>query len=621
VLASRVRDWVVMTDELQYAKLATHIGETLSPLPTLRGAHFAAYAQLYPALLSPLYGSLSAPGAFRAAHVLNGVLFASAAVPAYLLAREAALSRRWALVVALLCVAAPSNLLTAFVMTESAAYPAFLWASFAMLRAVAAPSRRRDAVALVVLALAVLARTQFVALGLVFVVAALIYERRGHRILVVASGAAFVVAAVGGSRVLGSYAVTADRWPLPWKAFEQAGAHLDVAGIGVALLPLLLGGAWIVANALRREPFALLALATIVVLTLEVSSYDARFGGGPVGIRERYVFYLGPLLLVAMARSLVEASIPRVALAATTAFVAVTVFAYDFPRVQGVHVDSPVAVLNGWIRDAGGASFIAVAAIVLALAVTVPPWRRRTLAAVCVALVFAGSTGTSAVAWSRLLESRSPSSREIAKPSPAVLNWIDGVLPKGAHVAIVPYATYGYWGPNALLWWNTEFWNKDVDRAYVVGDTWDYAPFPHAELRVDRTTGIVAGTEHAPPYVVAAASDARLQLDGTRVGTNYGLDILQVARPYRALWTSSGLDPDGWTQPGRPARIHVFAGASAAVSLQRADGSAASVCGAGDITLPDAATGSVAVLPLQPTATGTRTVGVRVTSVETRPSC
>src|ERR671936_3222008 len=89
VLASRVRDWVVMTDELQYAKLATHIGETLSPLPTLRGAHYAAYGQLYPALIAPFYGNMSALDAFRAAHVANGILFASAVFPVYLLARQA----------------------------------------------------------------------------------------------------------------------------------------------------------------------------------------------------------------------------------------------------------------------------------------------------------------------------------------------------------------------------------------------------------------------------------------------------------------------------------------------------------------------------------------------------
>jgi hypothetical protein len=621
VLASRVRDWVVMTDELQYSKLATHIGETLSPLPTLRGAHFSAYAQLYPLLISPLYGLLSDPGAFRAAHVLNGVLFASAVVPAYLLARHASLSQRWALVVALLSVALPWNVQTAFVMSEPAAYPAFLWASLAILWTVARPSARHDLVAIGGVALAVLARTQFLSLGLVLVVAALVRDPRRHRMLLVASGAAIVVAAVGGSRVLGSYSVTASNWPLPWKAIEEAGAHLDVIGIGIALVPLLVGGAWLVANAPRREPFALVALVTIVVLVLETSSYDARFGGGPVSIHERYVFYLAPLLLVAMARALAGEGVPRWALAATTAFVAVTVFAYDFPRVQGLHVDAAGAVLNGWIHSAGGAAFVAAAAIVLALALVVVPWRPRVLAVTAVALVLAGSVATAAVAWTRLLTSRSPSSREVAQAPPVVLDWIDRVLPKGSHVAIVPYATFAYWGPNALLWWDTEFWNKTVDRAYVVGDRWDYAPFPHGELRVDPSTGVVAGTQHAPEYVVAAASDGRVQLAGRRMFQNYGLDIIQVARPYRALFVSSGLDPDGWTRPGRPARIHLFGGGRALISLQRADGSATSVCGSGDVALPDRATGDVPALPVEPTTTGTRTVGVRVVGVEPRSSC
>jgi hypothetical protein len=80
-LTLRVRDWVVMTDELQYAKLATHIGQTLSPLPTLRGVHVSSYAQVYPLLLSPFWSSLSAPSAFRVSHVVNALLFASAAGP------------------------------------------------------------------------------------------------------------------------------------------------------------------------------------------------------------------------------------------------------------------------------------------------------------------------------------------------------------------------------------------------------------------------------------------------------------------------------------------------------------------------------------------------------------
>src|SRR5262245_38249767 len=614
-LAWRIRDWVVMTDELQYTKLATHIGETLSPLPTFRGAHVSAYAQLYPALLAPLYGTLSATDAFRAAHVLNGIVFASAVVPAYLLAREAALSRRWALVVALLSLTVPWNVQTAFLMTESAAYPAFLWAVVAIVRGVAVPSTRRDLISIGGVGLAVLARTQFLSLAVVLVATALIRDPRRHRTLVLASALALVVALIGGSRVLGSYSVTADRWPLPWKAIEQAGAHLDVIGVGVALVPLLLGGAWLVANVRSRDPFALVALVTILVLVLETSSYDASFPGGLVPIRERYVFYLAPLLLVATARALVEGRPSGAALAAATAFVAVTVFAYDFPSVPGLHVDAIGAVSNDWIRDSGGAWFVAAAAVVVALVLWFARGRPRALAIACVLFVLAGTTATAAAAWSRLYGSRSPSSREITAPPQVVLDWVDNGLPEGARAAIVPYADQSFWGPNALLWWDTEFWNSRVQQAYVVGTTWDYAPFPHTQLTVDRATGMIAGTDDAPEYVVASQGDARLRIDGAVRYSNYGLDVIEARRPYRTRWVSAGLDPDGWTRPGRAATIHTFGGTSAAVTLQRADGSATNVCGSGDIALPTDKSGTIPELPLQPVVPGTRDVGVRVTRV------
>ncbi|MHB8643956.1 MAG: hypothetical protein ACYDA3_13840 [Gaiellaceae bacterium] len=622
-LAWRVRDWVVMTDELQYAKLATHIGETLSPLPTIRGAHVAAYAQLYPVLIAPFYGTMSAPGAFRAAHLVNAVVFASAGMPAFLLARAAGLSARWSVVCAALALAVPWNVLTAFVMTEPAAYPALLWALLAIVRATAVPSRRRDIIALAAIALAVLARTQFLSLAVVFVVAALLVNRRGHLVLWLACAVGVVAAAVGGSRILGNYAVTAKGFPLPWRALEQAGAHLDVVGVGIALLPLLIGGAWLVANAIRRDPFALTALAAVAVLTLETSSYDARFGGGLADVRSRYLFYLAPLLLIATARSLADERIDRRALAGVTAFVALTVLAHDFPRVPGLYVDAPTAVLNGLVHDSGGKWFVALAAVVAALALVVVRWPPRALVIVVVALVTAGMLATSATAWTRLLDGRGPSSRFVSAAPTVVLDWVDRILPPDSHVAIVPYASYGSWGPNALLWWDVEFWNRDVDRAYVIGSTWDYAPFPHAQLRPDPRTGVIAGTEHAPPYVLMSDNDARIGLQARTepAARNYGLSVYVVARPYRALWWSEGLDADGWTRPGRAAAI-VVPGQTVSVTLQRSDGSAApSVCGSDRVPLPTKATATIPALPLQPTSTGTRVVGLRVAHVAIVPAC
>ena len=644
-LTLRVRDWVVMTDELQYAKLATHIGETLSPLPVLRGVSVSSYAQVYPILLSPLYGALSTPTAFRAAHVLNAVLFASAAVPVYLLAREVGLSSRWPLVCAALALVLPWNVEAAFVLTESAAYPVFCWTSLALVRAVAAPSPRRDAIALASLVVAVFTRTQFLSLAGVLPLVVLLHDGRTslrrHRVLAVAYAgaavAAIVVEVTGGlARLLGSYAVTATEGSLlPWKAIELAGAHLDLVGVGVGLLPLLLGGAWIVDNVVRRSPFALYALVATVVLTLETSSYDARFGGGLTGIRGRYLFYVAPLLLVAMARALADQRVSRISLAAVTVFFSVTVLAHDFPRIAGVYVDAPVAVLNDFVQDSGGAAFVALAAIVLALGYAVPRWNARVRVAAVIAVVAAFCLTTSALAWSRLYSGHGPSGRPVEGVPGLVLDWVDRALPKGAHSATIPYVIPPDWGRAALRWWDVEFWNRSVDRVFVVDGRWDYAPFSTRDLKLDPLTGVIAGTEHEPEYVVAAADDSRFRLVSTQLFRNYGLDVLHVERPYRALWRSAGLDPDGWIRAGRRASIRVFSQPGRPTESARLDVLFIDIAGTSqvrrrmvcvpsgryvDVELPNAPLGAVGPLPLNPPVGGERLVGRRVGAVGVFPT-
>jgi hypothetical protein len=59
--AARSVTWAVMTDELQVARLATSIADTLSPVPQVHGVYYGALSQLYPLLLAPLIGVLDAP--------------------------------------------------------------------------------------------------------------------------------------------------------------------------------------------------------------------------------------------------------------------------------------------------------------------------------------------------------------------------------------------------------------------------------------------------------------------------------------------------------------------------------------------------------------------------------
>ena len=152
-LATRVGDWAVMTDELLYQRLAISIGET--GLPALRGEFVDVYALLYPLVLSPVFAIVDMPDAVVVAHGWNAILFASSRDPSYLLARTLRLSP---------ATCAGRRLRGRhsldgdrdFLMTESAAYPASLWAAYLIQRAAVRPGDGTYALALGGIALAAL---------------------------------------------------------------------------------------------------------------------------------------------------------------------------------------------------------------------------------------------------------------------------------------------------------------------------------------------------------------------------------------------------------------------------------------------------------------------------------
>ena len=158
--AAQAREWAVMTDELQTSKLATSAAQSLSPVPHIHGEYYGALSQLYPLLIAPFFGFLSTPGAVTAVHVLNALLLASSAWPAYLLGRSVTGSRTAGYVAAALTAFVPWLVLSTTLLTENAAYPAFVWAVWLCYRALVAPSVGRDAAALGGLVVVYLARTQ-----------------------------------------------------------------------------------------------------------------------------------------------------------------------------------------------------------------------------------------------------------------------------------------------------------------------------------------------------------------------------------------------------------------------------------------------------------------------------
>ena len=322
-------EWLIMTDELQYLKLADSVGAGSFPRPTLRGEHIDLLSMLYPLLIAPVVALFSAPEGYQLIHLVNALLFASTAVPVYLLTRQV-VSARWpAYLAAALAVAVPWASLSAVVMTESAGYPAFAWALLAIQRALVAPSLGRDAVALVAIGMAFFARTQFVFLAGVFPAAVVLHTRRCSRSPAARGDARTQPAAPGARRAAparrarrrcGARARPADparraaedparalpehglrgRPPARRPRARRPHAPGATSRAGSGILPLALAAGWALASLVRpldraSHAFATLALLSGGALVYVVTVFGLLHADGPL---DRYLFYLAPLLIV-----------------------------------------------------------------------------------------------------------------------------------------------------------------------------------------------------------------------------------------------------------------------------------------------------------------------------------
>lgn len=572
---TRVVDWFVMTDELLYERLAFSFARTGSPLPTVRGEHIPAGNDLYPLLLALVAKHDYVPAFLHRAHILNAVVIASAAVPAYLLARDALGSKRAAYAVSALSVLLPWLVLASFLLTENAAYPAFIWGVYLLQRTVARPSRGADLLALAGLLVAVVARTQFFVLVVAAPLAILAHEAsfrvawRRHRALWSILGAvvlllALVAAAGRASSVLGFYSSTASGSlslsELP-RSFVQ---HLAAVALALGILPFVLGGAWILARSVKREAFPVVAVLAVTLLALEVASFDLRFGGDLP--RDRYLFYVAPLLLTGFVGALLDARAPRWSLAAPLLVLLVGFETAPLPVFQKLNVDLPVAILDDYLLRSAhglhGARHLLVVCTVLVLAIFYLGRLvvgRRLLAIVLVAATAAATTAETVYAFDRLFRVDGTSGRPITLPQGIVFDWVDRTLGTGNDVTIVPYAQVpgDYWA-TAGWWWDLEFWNRSVTRGAYIDN--EYAEiqttFSKLPLAFDPATGVanISPTR----YVAQSGRDSRFRMRGPQVSLTRDVLLIDAGRHWRTDWLTLGIDDDGFTTPGRQGTIRVY---------------------------------------------------------------
>jgi hypothetical protein len=592
---TRVKNWFVMTDELYYERLAVSVAQTGSLLPRLHGELVPNVNQLYPILISPLYGDGNVPASFEGAHRLNAFLIASAAIPVYLLARRIGLGRLVALWAGALSIAVPWVALASFLLTEVVAYPAFCWALLALTHAVARKSWRTDLLALVVIGVAVLARTQFVVFLAVFVVAVIVEAMldatpRGaprnlwstRRPFVLLFGGLLLVVlgaiAIGkGSQLLGSYSVTAEHVRLDFGLVRLAFEHLALLALGLAILPFIVGAGWLVDRLRPSTPgperaFAVVGTSALLLVTLQVASFNQRFGAGLV--KDRYLFYVVPIVLVGLAAALGSRQWPRWwALVIPTIAAAIGFASAPLSVYEKFNVDSPIAILNDELLQLATSTRWAhvllvlaalVAAQALLLAKAVVPWRPTVIAvAVLASLALPLET---VYAFDRLFAVNGTNGLPLTLDQGVVFSWVDRNVGPTGRVTVMKYPVGGPdWWAGQGYWWDVEFWNESA--VETMADM-SLKKTPHWRESFDPRTGAAIDAPETQ-FALFHKTDVRFRLAGTQRAYDRDAYVLDTARPWRATWLADGIYPDGWTRPHQPATITVFPEPGQKTALRR----------------------------------------------------
>jgi hypothetical protein len=66
-----------------------------------------------------------------------------------------------------------------------------------------------------------------------------------------------------------------------------------------------------------------------------------------------------------------------------------------------------------------------------------------------------------------------------------------------------------------------------------------------------------------------SAKETRFRISGPARAEKYNVVLVNAARPWRTDWLTFGLTDDGWTRPGAPARIRVFAAPGQRTAVSR----------------------------------------------------
>jgi Dolichyl-phosphate-mannose-protein mannosyltransferase len=547
LLATAVPAPRILTDELRYTLATASLvdGDGLE----IRGEEYG-YGPVYPVLLAPLLAvSSDREAAYPLFKLLNALLFALTAVPAYLLARRL-LPPWWSAGVAALAVAIPSTVYASLVMTESVGYLAAVTAVLLVVRAVERATPGRQFAALAAIGVATLTRAQFAVLFFAYVAAlvvqwVLVRDTRSLRNLwptlgAIVLGLAAVVLAplvldLSYRDLLGGYDDLWSEYDLVdvarWTVYHLTALELYLAVVPFAVAPIVLWRLW-AGRTREGVAFAVVFVAVNALVLLAAAAFTST-EYGLERLHDRYLFYAVPLWLVVLAVWLHD-GLPRPLVATAIGVGAAIVLPLVTPFSQlsfgerGGEVDAVITNLWAEIQErslddptglTSGRRVLVLFVLAVVLAVALLPrrlWPTLVVPVAAVALV------TGALAWSDAVDEGEDMSRILGDDP----TWLDDAV-RGEAVSIYapPPCEVAAADLGLLL---TEFFNESVGRVtYLTAP--DASLLPADELRI-RPGGVLQLASGEPLRATHVVAPSYVPLAGDTVvrGTSVPLLVRRV---------------------------------------------------------------------------------------------
>ena len=598
--ALHARDYID-SDAGRYERLAISIARTHSLVPRINGVNIHYYSLLYPILIAPFFAHGLLWADLKNAGVASAYIMSSACIPAFLLTRRVTPARWAPYVAAALSVCMPWIITSFFLMTEVAAYPAAVWALFAMVVAVSSPSLKHDLLAVLALALAFFARGELIGLVAVFPLALVAFELGrasgvrvrdrlgvagrsllgGHLILLIGYGG------VGGtalvlylqqrlSSVIGIYGVYSNAGQLAWAQLPRALVeHLATFSLGVGVVPCVIALAWIGANVVRpagnrdAHAFACVGVFMTAVIFVQATNFDLVVNAY---VHDRFLIYLVPVMLIGTVLAVVDARKPRWSLVVPLALV-VSGFVFGiipsvtWQRFTWLDLDTPIATVYRVLAfHLGGLTPARIVLVVLAAGGTalfaVGGRKLQTGRLALAVFGFCAVAMTVATTWVfvRTFLSADVNSRSVALSWRGTLDWIDEAVGANARVTAIQYPISSDWFVNQASWRDYEYFNKSIVRdARIAGlDPFDYTGlwFPKLDLHFNPRTGAVA--ESPTRWIVESVKETRFRVAGSAKFSGGATELIDAGKHWRLSWLTFGLYDDGWTEPGVPMRMRLY---------------------------------------------------------------